>query len=229
MGVKSRDFQQLLVLLQPTTKKGQCLEKHTSYQRLHHTKAGPWSSDSACFQWDLTDSELGLPALLGPDSLWKCGHRFLLQMETQLVKHLGLYSSRELIWPSEVTVKVIHILETVSTKGSAVCHSCRMNRGRHSMNRWTMRGKLSPVITPEDLPPEETARAPAKSCYHIQQEGLTLPLLTLYLWQHLLVFIWVLIMYLGDKRSIFARNISVDCQGSFFFFTGNGQIFVFSV
>lgn len=124
------------------------------------------------------------PALLGPDS----------QMETQLAKHLGLYSSRELIWPSEVTVKVIHVLETASTKGSAACRSCRMNRGRHSMDRWTVRGKLSPLITPEDLPTGETARAPPRSCYHLQQEGLARPLLTLYLWQHRLVFIWVLIM-----------------------------------
>lgn len=125
-------------------------------------------------------------------------HRFLLQMETQLMKHLVLYGSRELSWISEVTVKMIKVLETASTKGSAVCHRSRMNRGRHSMNRWTVRGKLSPLITPEDLALGETARAPARSCYHLQREGLARPLLTLCLWQHLLVLIWVLIMYQED-------------------------------
>lgn len=147
-------------------------------------------------------------------------------METQLVKHLVPCSSRELSWPSEVTVKMIKVLETPSTKGSAVCYICRMNRERHSMNRWTVRGKLSPLITPEDLALEETARAPARSCYHLQWEGLARPLLTLCLWQHLLVFIWVLIMYQGDKRSIFARNISVDCQrGSFSSLANDNHLF----
>lgn len=156
------------------------------------------------------------PVLLGPDSFRDCMYRFLLQVETQLVKHLVSYRSRELSWPSEVTVKMIRVLETASTKGSAVCHRCRMNRGRHSTNRWTVRGRLSPLITPEDLTLEETARAPVRSCYHLQREGLAYPLLTLCLWQHLLAFIWVLIMYQEDKKGIFARNVSVDCQGSSF-------------
>lgn len=156
-------------------------------------------------------------------------HSFPLQIETQPVKHLVPYSSRELSWPSEITVKMIQGLETASTKGSAVFHRCRTNRGRRGMNRWTVRGTLSPLITPEDLALEETARAPARSCYHLQREGLAHPLLTLYRWQHLLVFIWVLTMYQGDKRSILLRNSCVDCQGSSFFFTGNGQCSVFSI
>jgi len=92
------------------------------------------------------------------------------------------YSSRDQSCPSEVTVKIIQVLETASTKGSAVCHICRMIRRRCSMNRWTVRGKLSPLITPEDLAPKGTARAPARSCYHLQWEGLAHPLLTLCLW-----------------------------------------------
>lgn len=169
------------------------------------------------------------PVLLGPDSLRECMHSFPLQMETQPVKHLVPYSSRELSWPSEITVKMIQGLETASTKGSAVFRRCRMDRGRRRMNGWTVRGMLSPLITPEDLALEETARAPARSCYHLQREGLAHPLLTLYRWQHLLVFIWVLTMYQGNKRSILLRSICVDCQGSSFFFIGNGQCSVFSI
>lgn len=120
------------------------------------------------------------------------------------------YSNRELDLPSDVTVKMIQVLETASAKGSALCHSCRMNRGRHNMNTWTVRVMLSLLITLEDLSVEETARAPARSCYHLQWEGQARPLLTACLCQHLLISIWVLIMYQGDKRSTFTRNNSVD-------------------
>lgn len=172
------------------------LKKNTSPTRDGITP--PWSCRLAWLHGVLLTQGWVFPVLLGPDSLRECMHRFLLQMETQLRKHLVPYGSRELSRISEVTVKMIKVLETASTKGSAVCHRRRMNRGRRSMNRWTVRGKLSPLITPEDLALGETARAPARSCYHLQREGLARPLLTLCLWQHLLLLIWVLIMYQED-------------------------------
>lgn len=78
------------------------------------------------------------------------------------------------------------------------------------MSRWTVSGKLSPLITPEDLALEETARAPARSCYHLQQEGLSHPLLTPCLWQCLLVFIWVLRVCQGGekKKKVSLQEIS---------------------
>lgn len=78
-----------------------------------------------------------------------------------------------------------------------------------------MSGKLSPLITPENLALEGTARAPARSCYHLQYEGLSHPFLTLYLWQCLLVFIWVLIVQQAEKE-VSLQELSVDCQGSSF-------------
>lgn len=76
-------------------------------------------------------------------------------------------------------------------------------------------GKLSPLITPEDLALEGTARAPARSCYHLQWEGLSHPFLTLCHWQCLLVFIGVLIVQQAEKE-VSLQELSVDCQGSSF-------------
>lgn len=60
------------------------------------------------------------------------------------------------------------------------------------MKRWAVRGSLSPPITPGDLALEETARDPARSCYHLWWEDLAWPSLTSFPWQH----------HLGAHRSI---------------------------
>lgn len=98
------------------------------------------------------------------------------------------------------------------------------------MSRWTVSGKLSPLITPEDLALEETARAPARSCYHLQQEGLSHPLLTPCLWQCLLVFIWVLRVCQGGekKKKYLCKKYLRWLPRKLFLFTGNGQLFVSS-
>lgn len=185
VGEKHTDFQQLALLLPPTAEKGQESWKNTRPSRDCQKPAVFPSS--------------------GSSALGSCWHRIGFSLSSCTLIHSGsvpapnggsagwnsraLYD-REVRWPPEVTEK--RDAGPGSCKGSAVCHPCRVNRGRCDVKRWAVRGDLSPPITPGGLALEETARDPARSCYHPWWEDLAWPSLTSFPWQH----------HLGAHKSI---------------------------